>query len=533
MIPVWFNCGRGVWDTGLIEAAISGDLWPLPVGFEVVDEPRSGGIAVIHGEYALAHPRPIPERMLIIHGGDENRQWTPPKGENLVWSQHAKPGQWQPHRKVVPGCPPDTRSLMRDMPRGPLSERRLWGFAGQAANDSRKAFLTAVSDQGGGECHVSPSFGQGLERTDYLRFLCQTAIAPSPAGSVDPEGFRLYEAIEAGCLPVAQRSCPGWEAGFDWWRWTLGEEPPFPVVDHWHEAPGLFGCYASAALRMQLSANLTGWWWQNYKRRYALNLLEDLATLGAGSGARLPGLGSDVTVIISSSPIQGHPSTALLENTIRSIRSYPELAACEILLCLDGYPMSADPGCSPEAYEEYRRRVLELCSSGPGFRGCLPIVFEGHTHQAEMTRFALRFVRTPLIFFVEHDTYPFGAVDFAGIARVLLETEEAGVIRLSIWHDVLDEHLYLYPEGRSRREVLGVPLIRTVDWSQRPHLARTEFYRALLADYVAPGQRIWIEHALYGPAVANPWEKFRICVYAPAGDMTRSGHSDGRRWVAA
>lgn len=527
-VPVWFNCGRGIWDTGLIESAIAGKLWPTSLEFEVVPEPQPGGVAVIHGEIALSKPAPIPDQTVIIHGGDEHRQWQPPKLErSCVWSQHAMPGQWQPDRKVVPAWPPDTRDLMAGMERRPLAERRLWGFAGQATNQSRKSFIGAASGLAGGEVHVSPGFSLGMDRKDYLRFLCDTAIAPSPGGSVDPEGFRLYEAIEAGCLPVAQRSYPGWHAGMDWWHWTLGEAPSFPVVDNWQEFPALVGRYAEDKLALQRDANRAGAWWLRYKRGYALNLEADLAEVGASVG-KLPGLGSDVTVLISSSAIPGHPSTDLISDTIRRVRAYPELAACEVLIMLDGLP--ADEAHRAADYEEYKRRLVELCAWHPDFFGCLPIIFDRHVHQAEMTRQALEMVRTPLVFFVEHDTYPLGPIDFPAIARALTCPDAPDLIRLSIWHGILDEHRHLYPEQRMVREVEGAPLIKTIDWSQRPHLARTDWYRKLLAEYVPVGHPIWIEHAMYGPAVAAPWEKFRMMVYAPEGDMTRSGHSDGRRW---
>jgi hypothetical protein len=531
LTPVWFNCGRGVWDTGLIELAIRGDLWPTPARYEVVTEPRPGGVAVVHGEIALEKAPDIPDGTVIIHGGDESRAWVPPPLVNgRWWGQHAMPRHnFQPSRTVVPAYPPDTRELMRGVARLPLAERALWGFAGQAANPSRRSLLAAVEGRVDGLLAVSGGFSQGMPREEYVRFMCDVAIVPSPAGGVDPEGFRLYEGLEAGCLPVSQRTMPDWDDPIDWWRWTLGEPAPWPVVDRWAEFPVLLDSYALHPAILQRDANVAGAWWQGYKRRWAWNLADDVAAVGGGR-AMHPGLGSVVTVVVSSSPITGHPSTDLIADTIRAVRAYPELSECEVLICCDGW--TPDAPCSESAYEEYRRRLIEMCRWEPEFRGCLPIVHAEHAHQAEMTRRALKLVRTPLVFFVEHDTLPHGKIDFAGIARVLTETDEADLVRLNIWHAILPEHAHLYPDGDAVREVCGVPLVRTVDWSQRPHLVRTEKLVEWLDAYVEPGKAIWIEHAFYGIAIHN-WETFRMAVYAPPGDQVRSLHSDGRRWRCA
>ena len=134
---------------------------------------------------------------------------------------------------------------------------------------------------------------------------------------------------------------------------------------------------------------------------------------------------------------------------------------------------------------------------------------------------------------MEHDTYPHGEIDFDGIVSALLTTDTVDLIRLNIWHSILAEHRHLYPEQRKVHEIAGVPLIKTIDWSQRPHFARTQWYRDLLAKYVEPGTRIWIEHVMYGEVIKSGWEKFKLMVYAPEGDMTRSGHTDGRHWRVA
>lgn len=524
-VPVYFTGGRHSWDQGLVEAAIAGTLWPLPVAFEVVPEPREHGVMVVHGEVAKREPPPHPpDGTLLIHTSDEHQGWRAPAAGRL-WLMHADPvRQRHTDRHLVPGWPPGTRETLAGIDRRPLAERRLWGFAGQVQNESRQAFVDAVRGRGDGELRLSPGFAQGMDRPTYLRFLAETAIAPSPAGNVNPEGFRLYEALEAGCLPVSQRSFPGWPTGFDWWTWTFGETPPWPVVDEWRELPDILDSYAADQRRLQRDATRAGAWWTALKRRFAYSLIDTMRELGVAVPT------PPITVVCSSSPVPSHPSTAMIEDTIRRIRAYPELATAEILIMVDGVPEEHEN--LRAAYEEYRRRLVDLCNVHPDFRGCLPILFDRHTHQANMTRAVLPLVRTPLLFFVEHDTYPQWEIDFAGMVRVLLDDGYANAIRLHVFHEVLKEHEPLYTDLKVN-EVCGVPLIRTTDWSQRPHLARTQWYHDLLERYVPADKPMWIEHAWHGPIDAAPWEEFKVCIYAPAGNMTRSGHVDGRRLGAS
>lgn len=380
--------------------------------------------------------------------------------------------------------------------------------------------LAAVRDRRDGEARVSTGFSLGMPREEYLAFMGECAIALSPAGNKSPEGFRFYEALELGCLPIVQRSFHTWPPGLDYWAW-MGIQPEFPVVDRWSEVGRILDGYTEDPTGLQHDANLAGAWWLKQKRQFVADLVGDLRGIGASVEPELK-----TTVLISASPVPSHPSTSMIEDTIARVRAYPEFARSEVIIMLDG--VSAETEHMREAYVEHTRRLVDLCQHDPRFFGCLPMVFGGHVHQSEMTRQALKLVTTPLVFFVEHDTHPVGEIDFTGIQRVLLETEFANAIRLHVFHEVLPEHRAYYTDGVVN-DVGGVPLIRTVDWSQRPHLAKTDWYRKMLDAHVPVGKQIWIEHAWYGPVRAAEWEAHRVCIYAPPGNMTRSGHVDGRR----
>ena len=85
-----------------------------------------------------------------------------------------------------------------------------WAFAGQGTKSSRRAMLGALGALPGTRAsHVSEALdwdAPGNLATDaYARLLASAALAPCPVGWIHPDSFRLYEALECGCLPVVER----------------------------------------------------------------------------------------------------------------------------------------------------------------------------------------------------------------------------------------------------------------------------------------------------------------------------------------
>jgi hypothetical protein len=91
---------------------------------------------------------------------------------------------------------------------------------------------------------------------------------------------------------------------------------------------------------------------------------------------------------------------------------------------------------------------------------------------------------------------------------------------------ILEEH-----EGLMMNEVCtiaNVPLRRTMQWSQRPHLAHGEFYRIMIENYFGRESRTHIEDVMYGICTATQGEACRLFIYHPEGNIQRSTHLDGR-----
>lgn len=367
---------------------------------------------------------------------------------------------------------------------------------------------------------ATPGFMQGYDRAEYLGRMAATKVAPCPSGPATPDSFRLYEALEAGCVPLADMTAPGAYPNRGYWE-MVAPGAPFEQVPHWHE------------VEKYIRTALDGWprnaaecqaWWVRQKRRMALDLADDVARL---SGLPHPVRDVDdlVTVVMVSSPIPSHPSTDVIAETVASVRE--RLPRAEVLVGCDG--VSGALAHRAADYAEFLRRFV--WSANHEWPGVVPFLFDDHTHQVGMTRRLLDEVRTPLVLFVEHDTPLVGEVDWAGCARAIM-SGEVNLIRFHHEAGVLEPHRHLMIDDVPR-EAEGVPLLRTVQWSQRPHLAAAGAYRTWL------DARWWresdgmIEDRMHG-VVENDWLqhrdplRFRLALYAPDGDMKRSTHLDGR-----
>ena len=88
--------------------------------------------------------------------------------------------------------------------------------------------------------------------------------------------------------------------------------------------------------------------------------------------------------------------------------------------------------------------------------------------------------------------------------------------------DMMQGTLTLDKDGDSYR------FMRTVQWSQRPHLARTDQYRLWIDKFFPVTSNTMIEDRLHGIVANADWEEFKVAIYAPKGSIQRSTHLDGR-----
>lgn len=388
-----------------------------------------------------------------------------------------------------------------------------WSLAGQVNHPRREeCFSLAKEIPGDGMLEPTEGFTQGRLRPDFLHLLARSKIAPAPSGICSQESFRAFEALTYGCVPLLDDLRPD-ETGSGFWEMLDPDiADHVPLIADWSDM-------AAAAMVIgdawPTPAVMTHNWWHRWRRSLAAKFRQQLG---------IPFAHDEHTVVIATSPIALHPSTAILEQTVASIR---QVTDSEILVLCDG--VHADQIDRAQDYLEYVRRVMLLAEAD---RNMTPVFFVEHHHQSKMMRYAVdNLVVTPWVMFVEHDTPLIGDIPLTGI---LADADSAGVNLVRFHHEseILDVHAHMYLE---REPVERWPFVRTMQWSQRPHIARTHFYRALLYEYFSDGARTMIEDVLHGAQEfalrkhgPGGWEWWRTVVYAPEGDMKRSVHTDGR-----
>jgi hypothetical protein len=538
---------RGYWDQGLLEDLFAAK-WRVP-GFPsfhhregfgwIRPDKEVGAVVVLPARHNVQHVRQLNrdlaqlEWVLLILTGDEESVF--PFGEVVhprlrMWIMSPKPGLHHDdpyYQYLGSGYPPQAAGFLGEA-EDEARERPLdWFFSGQITHERREQCVAELELLSSGDrwidgtnCRTvrTPGFIQGLEPEEYYRLLASAKVAPCPSGPLSVDSFRAYEALEAGCVPVVDGTAPA--GGMrQHWSMVFRGAPPFPVIDEWTEFPEMM---ENVLQTWPASANRIGSWWELHKRGLACRLRDDMDGLSVPRTE--PMVADRVTVLIPTSPKPTHPSTEILDQTIASVRAQPDLSSAEIFLMCDGVRFEQEGRRGD--YEEYLTRVIWNCRH----RWCnvYPVYFDAHRHQARMTQEVLSRVATSMVLFVEHDTPIEGDVPWGAMCD-LVESKMANVIRLHHEAIIPEPHWHLMPDGEDSTLLFGQPFLRTVQWSQRPHLASTEFYREILATYFSPQSNTMIEDTMHGVAQTVGWPDMRIWIYYPEGNCKRSGNLDGRQ----
>lgn len=530
------STGRGYWDQGILEDMFGGSLWPTSKRHQVRHwenrtwpEDARGGVVVFKGGnnadllHMLKHDMDehFPEWCLLIIAGDEECRvdWTRIQHANMrLWLALPRPLIHRdcPDGTRFFGCgyPPDAPAwLAQHTEDRPLD----WSYAGQVNHPRRTKCLDEMENLPNGRSVRTEGFTQGLPRPDYFELMASSKLVPCPSGPTTPDTFRMWEALEAGCLPIVDAKTPG-DLVPGYWEFLIGGTPPFPVIESWTAVdelvPDLLNGWPD-------NGNRVWCWWQRHKRDMAHWLIDDIQQLRGPA----PDVASDVTFLIATSPIPPHPDPSITVETVESIRAqHPD---AEIIIMCDG--VRSEQEHRRDDYAAYLRTLFTLCARE--WSGVVPVMFDGLTQQAEMIRRCLPMVRTPYMMFVEHDTPICGEIPWDGMKQVI-EQGEADMIRLYPNTDLEPSHVHMFYD---RQTIAGVPLLRTSQYSSRPHLCSVAFMRRMLDTWFREGEVMFLElrmHSVLARLWADDgilgWNQCKTWIYEPEGNLQRSLHTNGR-----
>jgi hypothetical protein len=150
----------------------------------------------------------------------------------------------------------------------PIEKRQTrWSFAGQPKT-SRYAMLKAATQIPGGKYFLTRTFDdpRGLGPREYAEMLSDSVFVLCPRGFFSLDCFRLYEALEAGAIPIVE------DPAFD----DAGKMLAFPQKSYWHQAFGEgFPCPRIGAwenlsntisdVNIEKTCDRVRDWWRKYK----------------------------------------------------------------------------------------------------------------------------------------------------------------------------------------------------------------------------------------------------------------------------
>lgn len=534
---------RGYWDQGILEDLFSKKLWN-PVGgydFEYVyslDNIEDGAVIIYpsksQGVEELNEAIKDLNWVVLMLTGDEEAEFPVEEvnHENIrIWSIYPRPGRHDSYHRLGTGYPPQAQEFLPKFQNEYDHKTTDIFFAGQITHVRRQLLRDKLISMKKSypelamEYTFSEGFTQGMPSEQYYQAVANAKIMVCPSGSETPDTFRIYEALEAGCIPIADTRDPKGVFPDNYWQYFFESNVPFPILTDYEQLPG----YTFSVLEnWKAISNKIYSWWQMKKRDMVYRLVDDINQL-RGIKNLTESLLDTITVIMPSSPIKDHPSTDIIEQSIRDIRA--QLPHCEILITVDG--IREEQEHYRENYEEYKRRLLWL--SNFKWDNVLPIIYDEHMHQSKMARDVIKHIKTPCLLYVEHDTSlcPDREYEWDKQIKMML-SGEASLIRFHFEALVLPEHEYLMMSDPE--EHFGTHYRKTQQWSQRPHLASVAFYDRVLRDYFHPETKTLIEIPLHGALQDGcrngmmGWYNWRTWMYTPQGqDIKRSYTVDGRK----
>jgi hypothetical protein len=226
-----------------------------------------------------------------------------------------------------------------------------------------------------------------------------------------------------------------------------------------------------------------------------------------------------ITILISTSHVPEHPETTTIDETVSSIRQ--TLPKSLIVIQCDG--LSDKHAEDPKRMLRYQGYKYRLQGR---YDNSVVLEYDANINQAGMLGRALEYVKTPLICYLEHDWCLSPNIEWERLGNIIL----SGMANYVKFHAYCRIHPFHW--GMMVDHVIwdGVPLFRTLQYSQNPHLASTDFYRAIYASHLHDRTGA-IEEIMHGPCACGPWDRWKLTIYDPEneGTMQMCRHIDGRK----
>jgi len=131
-----------------------------------------------------------------------------------------------------------------------------WAFTGTPHKSSRHDLLFQFSDIKPFFCHKTDKFDEKIISVNEMsEVLSSTEFMPCPNGFFHPETYRVYEALECGCIPIVEKAYNYYD--------RLLPNNPFLKVDMWAEAKPIIKSWGNDQIKQKRDECKI--WWNNLK----------------------------------------------------------------------------------------------------------------------------------------------------------------------------------------------------------------------------------------------------------------------------
>jgi hypothetical protein len=131
-----------------------------------------------------------------------------------------------------------------------------WAFTGTPHKSSRHDLLFQFSNIKPFFCHKTEKFNvKTLSVEEMNKILSSTEFIPCPNGFFHPETYRLYEALESGCIPIVENAYKYYD--------RLYPNNPFIKIDKWLDAKPILNSWDKEQIKKKSQECLT--WWEDQK----------------------------------------------------------------------------------------------------------------------------------------------------------------------------------------------------------------------------------------------------------------------------
>ena len=200
----------------------------------------------------------ICSKMFLIHLGDESGAYDSSliyNKFNYVWRAFCS-NKYFNNKKV--SCLPLGYKSGTLFKKEIVERKYKWAFLGTPHKSSRHDLLFQLSDIEPSFFHKTKKFNEKIiDVSEMSEILTSTKFIPCPNGFFHPETYRLYEALECGCIPIVENAYKYYD--------RLFPNNPFIKVDRWIEAKPVIRGWGDDQIKQKLEECRT--WWSQYKNQ--------------------------------------------------------------------------------------------------------------------------------------------------------------------------------------------------------------------------------------------------------------------------